>query len=55
MWLDGVEHAVAKGDAVYMPAHAKVSFHNGDARTEVVQVFAGPAPAAKYDAWAPAE
>lgn len=53
MTIDGVEHEVGAGTTVYMPAGAEVSFVNGDARTVALQVFAGPEPAAKYEAWAP--
>lgn len=52
--IDDREHPLAAGDTVYMPAHAKVSFRNGDAPLVGLQVFAGPEPAAKYDAWPPA-
>ncbi len=51
MTIDGVEHAVGPGTTVYMPARAEVSFVNGDVRTVALQVFAGPEPAAKYEAW----
>jgi quercetin dioxygenase-like cupin family protein len=49
--IDGVTSEVAAGATVYMPANATVSFQNGDARLVAIQVFAGPEPAAKYDAW----
>jgi len=49
--VDGTEHTIAAGDTVYMPANAEVSFTNGDAPMEAVQVFAGPQPASKYGAW----
>ncbi|MCB9568918.1 MAG: cupin domain-containing protein [Myxococcales bacterium] len=52
--IDGKAYAISPGSAVYMPANALVSFQNGDARLVAVQVFAGPEPAAKYDAWTPA-
>lgn len=52
--IDDVTYPLATGDTVYMPADAKVSFQNGDAPLVGLQVFAGPAPAAKYDAWTPA-
>ena len=51
--IDDVEHPLAAGDTVYMPANAKVSFQNGDAPLVGLQVFAGPEPAAKYEAWTP--
>ena len=49
--IDGVEHAVDQGTTVYMPANAEVTFANGPDELRAIQVFAGPAPAAKYDAW----
>lgn len=49
--IDGTEHAVRKGSAVYMAPNAEVSFANGDAPSTVIQVFAGPEPAVKYDTW----
>lgn len=49
--IDDATHPLAKGDTVYMPADAQVSFQNGDAPLVGLQVFAGPEPAAKYDAW----
>ena len=51
--IDGREYPLAPGDTVYMPADATVSFQNGDAPLVGLQVFAGPEPAAKYDAWTP--
>jgi quercetin dioxygenase-like cupin family protein len=52
--IDGSEHEVASGSAIYMRPDARVSFRNGDEPMVALQVFAGPAPAAKYDAWQPA-
>ena len=49
--IDDQEHALSPGSTVFMAADAKVSFQNGDAPFVGIQVFAGPAPAAKYDAW----
>ena len=49
--IDGVTSNLKVGSAVYMPANAEVSFENGDDQTKVVQVFAGPEPAAKYGTW----
>lgn len=49
--IDGQSHAVATGTTIYMPAGATVSFQNGDAPLSAIQVFAGPEPAKKYDAW----
>ena len=51
--IDGEAHAVGAGATIYMPPNAEVSFKNGDARLVAIQVFAGPGPAAKYDAWTP--
>lgn len=49
--IDGDAQAVAAGDTIYMPADALVSFHNGDSPLVALQVFAGPEPARKYEAW----
>lgn len=51
--IDGQAHEVGAGTTIYMPADARVSFVNGAAKLVAIQVFAGPGPAAKYDAWAP--
>ena len=51
--IDGQPHTVGPGTTIYMPADALVSFKNGDARLVAIQVFAGPGPAVKYDAWTP--
>jgi quercetin dioxygenase-like cupin family protein len=51
--IDGTTTAVGAGDAVYMPAMATVSYVNGPEPLRVVQVFAGPGPAGKYDGWKP--
>lgn len=51
--IDGTAHELAAGDTVYMKAGATVSFQNSDAPMRAIQVFAGPEPARKYDAWAP--
>ena len=50
--IDGVAHPIEPGSLVYMPARAKVSFVNGARPLVAYQVFAGPAPAAKYEDWA---
>ena len=50
--IDGAEHALTAGTTVYMPAGAEVSYSNGPEDFIAIQVFAGPEPAAKYDAWA---
>jgi quercetin dioxygenase-like cupin family protein len=52
--IDDTTYPLGPGDTVYMAADAKVSFQNGDAPLVGLQVFAGPEPAAKYDAWTPA-
>jgi len=49
--LDGQAHRLSPGSTVYMPADAEVSFENGPERLVAVQVFAGPGPADKYEAW----
>jgi len=43
----------SRGTTIYMPPDALVSFANGPHRLVALQVFAGPEPAAKYDAWTP--
>jgi len=53
--IDDTPYSIAAGTAIYMPANAKVSYQNGPARLVALQVFAGPGPAAKYDAWTLAE
>lgn len=49
--IDGRSWQVGPGDTLFMPANALVSYVNGPTESEVLQVFAGPEPAAKYDAW----
>lgn len=49
--IDGQAHEVGPGTTIYMPPGALVSFENGPARLVAIQVFAGPEPASKYDAW----
>jgi quercetin dioxygenase-like cupin family protein len=51
--VDGQTHAVQVGDAIFMPAGAKVRFQNGDAPFKALQVFAPMGPEAKYDKWTP--
>ncbi len=53
LMIDDRPYAIGPGSAIYMPADAKVSYQNGDARLVALQVFAGPEPAAKYEGWAP--
>lgn len=52
--IDGRQHAVGPGSTIYMRPDALVEFVNGSERLVAIQVFAGPGPAAKYDAWDPA-
>ncbi len=49
----GKRHVVVVGSAVFVPAGAQVRFENGARPTTILQVFAGPGPAAKYDSWKP--
>jgi quercetin dioxygenase-like cupin family protein len=49
--IDSKAQAVASGDTIYMPANALVSYQNGDTALVALQVFAGPEPARKYEAW----
>jgi quercetin dioxygenase-like cupin family protein len=51
MTIDGVEHDLGPEQAVYMPANASVRFRNGSEKMVALQVFSGPEPAKKYDAW----
>lgn len=51
MFIDDQPHTIGPGDTVFMPANAKVRFENGPKPLRALQVFAGPAPAKKYDAW----
>ena len=53
--IDGERFDVAPRSTIFMPAHAEVSFQNGDTPMVALQVFAGPAPAAKYESWTPIE
>jgi len=55
MTIEGREYAITPGTTVYMPAGVEVSYRNGDEPLVALQVFAGPEPAAKYDAWTPAQ
>ena len=49
--IDGQTHEVGPGTTIFMPAGALVRFENGPDTMVAIQVFAGPEPAAKYDAW----
>lgn len=51
--INGEVRQISVGSAVFMPAKAQVSFANGNAPTVVLQVFADPASATKYDVWQP--
>jgi len=51
MIIDGQTHEIGAGATVFMPANAEVSFQNGPEELVAVQVFAGPEPAVKYEAW----
>jgi quercetin dioxygenase-like cupin family protein len=51
MTIDGRQYEIDAGTTVFMPANAEVSFQNGEAEMLALQVFAGPDPAKKYDAW----
>lgn len=51
MTIDGKAYDVGPNTAIYMPANAEVSFEGGPEKLVALQVFAGPEPAAKYDAW----
>mgnify|MGYP002632531079 CR=1 FL=1 len=49
--IDGKVSTIGPGTTVFMPAGAQVTYQNGPARLVALQVFAGPAPAAKYNRW----
>ncbi|MGE0790366.1 MAG: cupin domain-containing protein [Sandaracinaceae bacterium] len=51
IWIDGVESDVQPGATIFMPGGSTVRYQNGDARMVAIQVFAGPASAAKYQRW----
>lgn len=53
--IDGVNHVLTPGATVFMPADAEVSYANGAEEMVALQVFAGPEPAKKYEAWPLAE
>lgn len=53
MTIDGQTYEVSAGTTIYMPANAEVSYQNGDQNMVAIQVFAGPEPAKKYEAWTP--
>jgi quercetin dioxygenase-like cupin family protein len=49
--MNGKTYEIAAGSTIFMPAFATVSYQNGDEPLVAIQVFAGPAPADKYDGW----
>lgn len=49
--INGVARPVAPGDTIYMQAGARVSYVNGPKPLIALQIFAGPAPAKKYQNW----
>ena len=49
--INGKTTKIQKGDTVYMPANAEVTFQNSDKPLKGLQVFAGPQPADKYIKW----
>ena len=51
IYINDKPYATNPGSTVYMPAHAKVRYDNGQDELVALQIFAGPAPAAKYDPW----
>jgi quercetin dioxygenase-like cupin family protein len=53
MLIDGERYEIGPGDTIYMAPEALVSFENGEVPMVAIQVFAGPAPADKYEAWTP--
>lgn len=53
--IDGETSEVGPGSVIFMPAGAAVTYTNGAAPLVAVQVFAGPSPASKYDAWSLAD
>jgi len=53
MVIDGQSYVVGPNSVIYMPPNAEVSFQNGDEPMVGIQIFAGPEPADKYNAWTP--
>ena len=51
--VDGRSFQLRPGSAVLMPANSEVSYANGPETLVAIQVFAGPAPAKKYETWTP--
>ena len=54
-WLtmEGIKYELHPGSAVFMPANVEVKFKNGNVATLLIQVFAGPKSADKYNSWSP--
>jgi quercetin dioxygenase-like cupin family protein len=55
MTMNGQQYEIGPGTTIYMPAYATVSVQNGPEPLVGLQVFAGPEPARKYDAWQPVQ
>lgn len=53
LYIDGESYDVGPDTVVFMPANAEVRFVNGKKKLVALQVFAGPEPAKKYEAWPP--
>ena len=49
--INGKTTDISEGSSVYMPPYAEVSYRNGDQPTKVIQIFAKPSPADKYNNW----
>lgn len=49
--IDGVVHPLSPGTAIYIPPGVSAGAVNGDEPMVVLQVFAGPKPADKYQSW----
>ena len=49
--IDGEEFDINTETTVYMPSYSEVSYTNGNEKTRLLQVFAGPEPASKYKSW----
>lgn len=53
--IDGKSFSLQPGATVYMPANVRVSYINGIEVFEGIQIFSGPEPASKYEAWTDVE
>jgi mannose-6-phosphate isomerase-like protein (cupin superfamily) len=49
VWIDGKSYPVKANDLIFMPALSRVRFDNGDSILKLIQVFAGPESAQKYE------